>query len=153
MKTIYPLIALAGLLFFSAQVRADLSEKQSETLKSLIATYAAKAKDEAKNKDRNPDSGRPFTVEAGQAFYLKKRNQQLTDVSCAACHTSNPTSTGKHILTNKPIKPLAPSANPARFVDAKKVQSNMTEHCFDLYGTDCRDYEKGIFLTYIMSVK
>ncbi|MDP1526831.1 MAG: DUF1924 domain-containing protein [Rhodocyclaceae bacterium] len=153
MKAITALFALAGLLVLSTQVRADISPKQNEILEDLIAHYAGKAKEEAKNKARNPDSGRPFTSEAGREFYLKQRSQQLTDVSCSACHTDNPVNQGKHVLTNKPIKPLAPSVNPERFIDAKKVQNNFTEHCFDLYQADCRAYEKGIFLTYLRSAK
>ena len=141
------------LLVFSVQARADISDKQGETLKRLLAIYADKAKEEAKNKSRNPDSARPFTVEAGRVFYLQKRMKHLTDFSCAACHTDNPANTGKHVVTNKPIKALAPSVNPERFVDVAKVQKSFAEHCFDLYESDCRAYEKGIYVTYVMSVK
>lgn len=153
MKAKNAAFAFAGLLFFSAQVHAQVSAKQTETINSLLASYAEMAKAEAKNKSRNPDSGRPFTAEAGREFYLKKRPKHLTDFSCASCHTDNPANTGKHVVTNKPISPLAPSANADRFTDAKKVQKNFAEHCFDLYEADCRAYEKGIFLTYLMSAK
>lgn len=153
MKAILSLFAVAGLLVISAQAHAEITPKQNEILDSLIAHYAEKAKEEAKNKARNPDAGRPFTIEAGREFYLKRRSKQLTDFSCAACHTDNPVNEGKHVLTNKPIKPLAPSVNPERFVDARKVQNNFSEHCFDIYQADCRAYEKGIFLTYLKSVK
>lgn len=153
MKKSFLLLALAGFTSFPTFAQGSkITDKQNEVMKQLLATYAEKAKDEYKNRGKavpNPI----FSVETGREFYLKRRTWQATDFTCSGCHTEDPTKEGKHIETKKPIKPLAPASNPERFTDVKKVEKNFTDHCMDLHERDCRAYEKGNFITYLMSVK
>lgn len=144
----------AMVAFIALPVHAETTAKQTEVMKQLLVQYGEKAVEEAKNKkSKAAQSQTSFTVAAGREFYLQRRSWQENDFTCSGCHTEDPRKEGKHIETKKPIKPLAPSVNPERFTDVKKVEKNFTEHCYDLHDRDCRAYEKGNFLTYLMSVK
>jgi len=91
-----------------------------------------------------------FSAERGRTFFQQTHG---SDWSCASCHTKNPAVTGKHVKTSKPIKPLAPSANPARFTSTRKVDKWFRRNCNDVVGRTCTAQEKGDVLTYLMSVK
>jgi hypothetical protein len=146
------LLTMAG--FIVLPVHAEITAKQTEVMKQLLVSYGEKAVEEAKNKkSKAAQNQTSFTVAAGREFYLQRRSWQENDFTCSGCHTEDPRKEGKHIETKKPIKPLAPSVNPERFTDVKKVEKNFTEHCYDLHDRDCRAYEKANFLTYLMSVK
>ena len=122
----------------------------------LIAGYNEKAKAEAAkaSKPNKPVVAEAFSAENGRQIYLMKRNWEGDELpACAACHTDDPKSAGTHNETKKPIKPLAPAANPERFTDAAKVEKNFTTHCREVYSRDCTSAEKGHFLTYLLSVK
>lgn len=154
MKKSYLFLALAGFIAFPVHAEGTISAKQSEVMNQLLATYAEKAKLEVKEeKGRGAVSDKPFTAEDGRKFYLIRRTWQSRDYTCSGCHTEDPRKEGKHIETKLPIKPLAPSANPERFIDVQKVEANFKMHCMDLHERDCRAYEKGNFIAYLMSVK
>ena len=154
MKKPYLLLALAGFIAFPVHAEGNISAKQSEVMNKLLVTYAEKAKLEVKEqKGRGAVSDKPFTAKVGREFYLIRRTWQAGDFTCSGCHTDDPRKEGRHIETKLPIKPLAPSANPERFVDVQKVEANFTAHCMDLHERDCRAYEKGNFIAYLMSVK
>lgn len=154
MKSSYLLLTLAGLAALPAYAQGTISPKQSEVMNKLLVTYAAQAKVEAtQEKGRGSVSDKPFTAEAGRQFYLVRRTWQSGDFTCSGCHTEDPKKEGKHIQTKQPIRPLAPSANPDRFVNVNKVEANFTAHCMDLHERDCRAHEKGNFVAYLMSVK
>jgi hypothetical protein len=156
MKKTVCLAALAGLVAVSVQAEGNpVSAKQSAVIKQLLTNYTAKAKDDILKSDRkvNPAKELAFTAEVGREFYLKRRTWESHDRTCSGCHTPDPTKEGKHIETKKPIKPLAPGANPERFTDVAKVEKNFTEHCIDLHSRDCTAAEKGNFITYLMSAK
>lgn len=154
MKKPYLLAALAGLFAVPVHADGNLSAKQSEVMNKLLATYAAQARIEFREqKGRGAVSDQHFTAEAGRNFYLVRRTWQSGDFTCSGCHTEDPRKEGRHIQTKMPIKPLAPSANPERFTDVRKVEANFTAHCMDLHERDCRAFEKGNFISYLMSVK
>ncbi|WP_455206755.1 DUF1924 domain-containing protein [Kaarinaea lacus] len=71
--------------------------------------------------------------------------------SCASCHTDNLHSAGKHIRTNKPIEPMAPSVNNERLTDAKKIEKWFKRNCKWTLGRECSPQEKSDFLSYISS--
>ena len=149
----YFLLALIGLMAFSANAQDKrLSDKQVETLKALIATYTEKAKEDS-FKEEGVIHDPTFSSEAGREFFLKRRTWQKHNFACSSCHTSNPTKEGKHVAFGTAIEPLAPAANPARFIEAAKVEKNLAMHCSDFYGRDCRALEKGNFIAYMMSIK
>jgi len=150
----YLLLALVGLISFPVHAEGNISAKQSEVMNKLLAIYAEKAKvEEKEGEGRGVVSGKSFTAAVGRKFFLVRRTWQRHDFTCSGCHTDDPRNEGKHIESKVPIKPLAPSVNPERFIDAQKVESNFTTHCMDLYGRECRAYEKGSFIAYLMSVK
>ena len=154
MKKSYLLPALAGCIAVSVHAQGNISAKQAESMNKLLVTYAEKAKLEVTDeKGRGAVSDKPFSAEVGRQFYLKRRTWQSRDYTCSGCHTEDPRREGKHIETKAPIKPLAPSANPERFVDVQKVEAHFTAHCMDLHERDCRAYEKGNFIAYLMSLK
>ena len=154
MKKPFLLLASAACIAFPAHAEVAISVKQSEVMNKLLVAYAEKAKVEVKEeKGRGAVSDKPFTAEEGRKFYLVRRTWQSGDFTCSGCHTDDPRKEGRHIQTKLPIKPLAPSANPDRFVDVQKVEANFTAHCMDLHERDCRAHEKGNFIAYLMSVK
>lgn len=132
-----------GLLFALASVsaQADITSAQK-----LAAKYEAIAK-------HISPAATGLSASDGKAFYNREITVKGKQIACASCHTSNPADTGKHIVTGKPIRPLAPSANPNRFADIDKVEKQFTDHCNDVIGTDCTAQEKGNFITYLLSIK
>jgi hypothetical protein len=90
-----------------------------------------------------------FSATRGKAFYESKHG---SDWSCSTCHTDNPAAQGKHAKTEKPIKPIAPSANPERFTDMKKVEKWFKRNCNDVLDRVCTPQEKGDFLTYLLTI-
>jgi hypothetical protein len=90
-----------------------------------------------------------FSAARGETFY---KNKHGSDWSCSTCHTDNPAMQGKHAKTDKPIKPLAPSANAERFTDMKKIEKWFKRNCNDVLDRVCTPQEKGDFLTYLLTI-
>jgi hypothetical protein len=154
MKNSITLLVLAGCISFPAVAQGSgITAKQSEVMKQLLVSYEAKAMAEAKVKNSPSGPFKVFTAETGREFYLKRRSFQKTDPTCSNCHTEDPKKEGKHSETKKPVRPLAPSVNPERFVDINKVEKNFAEHCYDMLDRDCYANEKGNYIAYLMSVK
>ena len=78
-----------------------------------------------------------------------KRSGEFPQRSCASCHTKDLTSAGKHVKTNKEIKPMTPSANPKRLTDGKKIEKWFKRNCKWTLGRECTAREKADFLAYI----
>jgi hypothetical protein len=132
---------LAALGLFSASAFADAASAQQ-----LADKYAVIAK----NVDPHYKG---LSADAGKAFFNRELTIRGKQVACASCHTTNPANPGKHIVTKKPIKPLAPSANPERFSDVAKVEKNFEKHCLEIIGRDCTAEEKGNYIAYMLTVK
>ncbi len=88
-----------------------------------------------------------FSAERGRALYFSKP----ADWSCSTCHTSDPRSVGRHVVTKKDIKPFSPVANPARFTDEAKVEKWFRRNCRDVLQRECTPAEKGDVLTFLLS--
>jgi len=73
-------------------------------------------------------------------------------VSCAACHTANPTQAGR-TRVGKRIEPLAPAANPQRFTDAAKVEKWFRRNCQDVLQRECSAQEKGDFIAWLSQAR
>jgi len=91
-----------------------------------------------------------FSAQRGEAFF---RSTHGGDWSCATCHTDSPTQTGSHAVTKKAIKPLAPTANPARFSDAAKIEKWFKRNCNDVLKRECTPREQGDLIAWLLSVK
>lgn len=86
----------------------------------------------------------------GEQFFNSKHGKEW---SCASCHENPPNHDTKHIVTGKVIKPLAPSANSARFTDEAKAEKWFKRNCNDVLGSDCSAQEKADVLSWLMTVK
>jgi hypothetical protein len=86
----------------------------------------------------------------GEQFFNAKHGKEW---SCASCHENPPNHETKHIVTGKAIKPLAPSANPARFTDEVKVDKWFKRNCNDVLGRECTAQEKADVLSWLMAVR
>lgn len=126
-----PLVAV-GLLGLAAAARADTPEE-------LLAAYTKEA-------------GAAPVPARGQKLFTTNFGKEL-DLSCSSCHGSEPTGTGKHALSSKPIKPLAPAFNAARFTDRKKVDGWFRDNCKDVVGRECSVGEKADVLAWLLSFK
>lgn len=91
-----------------------------------------------------------FSAARGENFYKTKHGGEW---SCSSCHTDNPAAQGKHAKSDKIIKPMAPSANPERFTDMKKVEKWFKRNCNDVLDRVCTAQEKGDMLTYLLTVR
>ena len=69
--------------------------------------------------------------------------------SCASCHTADPRQVGKHVRTGKAIEAMAPSVNPARLSDEKKVSKWLRRNCKWTLGRECSAQEQGDVLMYL----
>lgn len=82
----------------------------------------------------------------GKAFFNQAHRG---DWSCATCHGSMPTATGKHIKTGKEILPLAPTANSERFTDPGKVEKWFRRNCKDVLDRECTSIEKADVISFL----
>lgn len=87
----------------------------------------------------------------GERLWNKKFKGKggFSERSCASCHTKNLTDSGKHVKTNKLIKPMAPSVNTQRLTDAKKIKKWFKRNCKWTLGRECSAQEKSNLLLYI----
>ena len=115
---------------------------RAEQPQDFLTTFAAQAKIDNAGFS-NFDAGR------GEQFFKSRHDG---DWSCAICHTDNPAAPGNHAVTKKDIEPLAPSANPARFTNATKVEKWFKRNCKDVLKRECTALEKGDVLTYLLSL-
>ena len=115
---------------------------RAEHPQDFLLTFAAQA-----NMDNTVFAG--FDASRGEQFFKSRHGG---DWSCSVCHTDNPAATGKHAVTKKVIEPLAPSANPARFTNATKVEKWFKRNCKDVLKRECTAQEKGDVLAYLLSL-
>ena len=96
----------------------------------------------------------PSMVEStsiGESLWRKIITHQQTgqERSCSTCHTRDLTARGRHAKTGKPIEPMAPSVNPQRLSDERKIEKWFKRNCKWTYGRECTKAEKRHFLAYI----
>jgi mono/diheme cytochrome c family protein len=105
----------------------------------LLAAYTAQAK-------------APASSERGQRMFSTNFDKDF-GWSCASCHGELPTKAGKHASSGKPIEPLAPAANRARFTDKTKVEFHFRMNCQDVVGRECTAGEKADLLSWLLTLK
>lgn len=115
---------------------------KADTPQQLLDRYAAQARTEVTGYP-GPSSA------AGNRFFHARHS----DWSCASCHTADPSAPGKHVVTGKPIAPLAPTANAQRFRDAARAEKWFKRNCNDTLQRACTSAEKADVLAYLLSVK
>ncbi|MBP9654300.1 MAG: DUF1924 domain-containing protein, partial [Rhodocyclaceae bacterium] len=60
----------------------------------------------------------------------------------------SPLQPGRHAVTGKAIKPLAPRAEAARFSDPAKVEKWFRRNCTEVVGRECSAAEKADFILF-----
>lgn len=113
----------------------------AETPAEVLAIFKAEAAGTSGFKD--------FSAARGAEFFKSKHGGEW---SCASCHTDNPALQGRHAKSDKLIQPLAPSANPERFTDMKKVAKWYKRNCNDVLDRECTPQEKGDVLAYLLTI-
>lgn len=117
------------------------SAAQATTPIELLVGYRAEA--------ARQTAGFQPSAQRGAAFYQRNFNVSATMPSCVSCHTNNPTQGGRHAVTSKAIKPLAPAANPERFSDLAKVEKWFKRNCTEVVGRECSAAEKADFIAFV----
>ncbi len=89
----------------------------------------------------------------GQVFYHQRFAVSDSMPSCASCHTDSPLQPGKHAVTGKAIRPLAPAADPERLSDAAKTEKWFGRNCKEVVGRPCSEGEKADFVAFLKEVR
>ena len=135
MRTRLGLLIVAGLLALGRAAGAQSPAAIQQTL-------------EAEARHASPGfSG--FSAQRGHDLFVATHGREW---SCATCHTADPRQAGRHATTQKPIAPLAPSANPDRFTSPAKVDKWFRRNCADVLGRPCTSQEKGDLLAWLLSL-
>ena len=131
----------------AAMMIVMMSSALAATPQEVLGGYATQVK-------QGNAAFKEFSAGQGEQFYRAVRTHSSgRQISCAACHTSNPKNTGTHEKTRKEIQPIAPSANKDRFTDSAKVEKWFKRNCQDVLERACTAQEKGNFIAYLLSVK
>jgi len=97
-----------------------------------------------------------FDAKAGEEFWHQtfpapEEAENQKPRSCQTCHGMDLKKPGEHIRTGKVIDPMALSANPNRFSDAKKIEKWFRRNCKWVLGRTCTAQEKGNILLYLQN--
>jgi mono/diheme cytochrome c family protein len=131
MKPLFP------ILLFTASAMA-----LAETPRQIGDAYAAAE-----------GGGYQASTARGAGFFARKFNVSERMPACAACHTDNPAQPGRHAITGKAIKPLAPAANAERLSDPAKVEKWFRRNCKEVVGRECNAGEKADFVAFLAEVR
>lgn len=117
----------------------------AETPQQILQAHTAEA--------TRQTSGFAPSAQRGKEFFAKKFNVSEKMPACSTCHTDNPAQSGKHAITGKNIKPLAPQTNSERFTDATKVEKWFRRNCKEVVGRECNAAEKADFIQFLLEVR
>ena len=134
MKPMYLLLLLAAA-----------TQAFAATPRELADGYAGEAARQA--------PGFKASARRGAEFYAKRFAVSDKMPACSACHTDSPTQPGRHAVTGKAIKPLAPQAEAARFSDPAKVEKWFRRNCSEVLGRECSAAEKADFILFVSEAK
>ncbi len=84
-------------------------------------------------------------TENGKKLWYDSKNER----SCASCHGDTPRWIGRHAKTRKQIQPMAPSVNPERYQDSKKIEKWFLRNCKWTLGRTCTAQEKADILGWL----
>jgi hypothetical protein len=137
-------LLLASAVTLAATAAAFAAGTGDPRRDAILAGYAAEA--------TAADPGfAGFSAERGRALYLGPHQGGSGEANaCAACHTPDPRRQGQHVKTGRAIEPMAVSANPGRFTDARDVAKRFSRDCKNVLGRACTAAEKGDFITFLV---
>ncbi|MEW6163551.1 MAG: DUF1924 domain-containing protein [Pseudomonadota bacterium] len=118
---------------------------QAATPAELLAGYRAEAVRQIPA--FQPDARR------GAEFFARRFGVSEKMPACAACHMENPAQAGRHVVTDKAIKPLAPAANDRRLTELAKTEKWFGRNCKEVVGRECSAAEKADFVAFLMEVR
>lgn len=136
MHRVYPLFLLTCLLPGALHAATPQQIQQPEVMAAVKQT-----------------PGFVPSTQRGKEFFSHRFDVSEKMPSCARCHTDNPLQPGRHAITGKTIKPLAPAANPERFTDSAKVAKWFRRNCKEVTGRECTAAEKADFIQYLIEVR
>ena len=87
----------------------------------------------------------PFSAERGQEVWYREVNGR----QCTSCHLDSVYAQGRHQKTGKVIEPMAPSVNPERLTDLKKMKKWFLRNCKWTFKRECTNQEKGDVLVWL----
>ena len=87
----------------------------------------------------------PFSKERGQTVWYR----EVDGRQCTSCHLDSVYAEGRHQKTGKVIEPMAPSVNPERLTDLKKMKKWFLRNCKWTFKRECTDQEKGDVLVWL----
>jgi hypothetical protein len=111
------------------------------TPREMINTYATEA--------ARQTAGFQPSARRGAEFYAKRFAVSDKMPACVSCHTDSPAQAGRHVVTGKVIKPLAPRAEAARFSDPAKTEKWFRRNCTEVLGRECSAAEKADFVQFL----
>lgn len=114
---------------------------QAATPAELLAGYRAEA--------ARQTPGFAPSAQRGAEFYARRFGASAKMPACASCHTDDPAQPGRHVVTDKQIKPLASAANAARFTDTAKTEKWFRRNCTEVVGRECSAAEKADFVAFL----
>lgn len=118
-----------------------MASAHAATPAELLSGYRAEA--------ARQEGGFQPSAQRGAEFHARRFGVSAKLASCASCHTDNPVQPGRHAVTDKAIKPLAPSANAERFSDPAKVEKWFKRNCTEVVGRECSAAEKADYIAYV----
>lgn len=127
-----------GLLLSSFSVMAETPQQIRQTYTTEAAVQQA---------------GFTPSAKRGEAFFRQRFAINDKMPTCTSCHTDNPLNTGKHAVTGKDIKPLAPQANADRLSDPAKVEKWFGRNCKEVVGRQCSPGEKADFVAFLSEAR
>lgn len=144
LNRVLPIMTTTKIFCLSALLSVSVSlPVWAEQPQDFLGDFKAQAKQQ--------DPGfTDFDAARGRQFF---NSQHGADWSCSSCHTDNPLSAGKHIVTQKIIEPLAPAINAERFSNPSKVEKWFKRNCKDVVNRECTPQEKGDVLSYLLTLK
>lgn len=95
----------------------------------------------------------PSSLVKGKQLWQQKfiGKKPYAERSCTSCHGDNVTVMGKHIKTNKLIKPMAISSNTQRFTNQSNIDKWFLRNCKWTMGRECSPQEKNEITAYLKS--
>lgn len=130
MRSVMPLILLLATL-----------DAAAATPRQILQAYSSEAAQQ--------QPGFSPSAQRGEAFFRRQFGVSPKMPACTSCHTDNPAAAGRHAVTGKDIRPLAPAADSERFTDAAKVEKWFGRNCREVAGRNCTSAEKADFIQYI----
>ena len=134
-------------------LKAVLSVLLSLAAAAAAAAIAAQLLEDYVAEAARQSPGFQPSARRGAEFFARRFAVSDKMPACASCHTERPDQAGRHVVTGKAIKPLAPRAEAARFTDPAKTEKWFRRNCTEVLGRECTPAEKADFIQFVAEAK